>query len=63
MIEALRLTLYANRLPRTPVLQDDKFIRKSDRTVKSASYFADGNMIKRTLKGIRTKWIGREGRG
>ena len=53
MIEALRLTSYANRLSRTPVLQGHKFIRKSDRTVKSASYFADGNKIKRTLRGIK----------
>ena len=53
MIEALRLTSYANRLPRTPVLQGHKFIKESDRTVKSASYFADGNKIKRTLRGIK----------
>ena len=55
MIEALRLTSYANRLPRTPVLQDHGFIRKMDRTVKSASYFADGNNIKRTLRGIKDR--------
>ena len=55
MIEALRLTPYANRLLRTPVLQDHRFIRKSDRTVKSASYFADGNKIKRTLRGIKDR--------
>ena len=55
MIEALRLTPYANRLPRTSVLQDHKFIRKSDRIVKSASYFADGNKIKKTLRGIKDR--------
>ena len=46
---------YANRLPRTPVLQDHKFIRESDRTVKSASYFTDENKIKRTLRGIKDR--------
>ena len=61
MIEALRLTSYANRLPRTPVLQGHKFIRESDRTVKSASYFADGNKIKRTLRGIKDR-MERQGR-
>ena len=55
MIEALRLTSYANRLPHTPVLQGHKFIRESDRTVKSASYFDDGNKIKRTLRGIKDR--------
>ena len=55
MIEALRLMPYANRLPRTPVLHDHRFIRKSDRTIKSASYFADRNKIKRTLKGIKDR--------
>ena len=62
MIEALRLTPYANRLLRTPVLQDHRFIKKSDRTVKSASYFADGNKIKRILRGIKDRMMryGRE---
>ena len=55
MIEALRLTSYANRFSRTPVLQGHKFIRESDRTVKSASYFADGNKIKRILRGIKDR--------
>ena len=35
---------YANRLPRTPVLQGHKFIRESDRTVKSASYFDEAHL-------------------
>ena len=55
MIEALKLTPYANRLPRTMVLQDHRFIRKSDRTVKSASYFADENKIKMTLRCIKDR--------
>ena len=55
MIEALKLTPYANRLPCTMVLQDHRFIRKSDRTVKSASYFADENKIKMTLRGIKDR--------
>ena len=57
----MRLTPYANRLPHTPVLQDHRFIRKSDRTVKSASYFTDGNKIKRTLRGINDR-MERKGR-
>ena len=55
VIEALRLTSYANRLPCTPVLQGHKFIRESDRTVKSANYLIDGNKIKRTLRGIKDR--------
>ena len=55
MIEALRLTSYANRLPRTPVLQGHKFIRKGNRAVKSTSDFADRNKIKGTLKSIKDK--------
>ena len=55
MIEALRLTSDANRLPRTPVLQSHKFIRKNNVAVKSPSDFADGNKIKGTLKSIKDK--------
>ena len=55
VIEALRLAFYANRLPRTPVLQGHKFIRKGDRIIKSASYFADGNKIKRTPRDIKDR--------
>ena len=55
MIEALRLTFNANRLPRTPVLQGHKFIRKNNGAVKSTSDFADGNKIKGTLKSIKDK--------
>ena len=55
MIEALRLTSDANRLPRTPVLQGHKFIRKNNGTVKSTSEFADENKIKGTLRSINDK--------
>ena len=55
VIEALRLTSYANRLPHTPVLQGHKFIRKSNRTVKSTSDFADGDKIKGTLRSIKDR--------
>ena len=55
MIEALRLMSYANRLPRTPVLQGHKFIRKNNRVVKSTSDFADGDMIKGTLRSIKDR--------
>ena len=34
MKEALRLMSYVNRLPRTPVLQGKKGIRKGNQTVK-----------------------------
>ena len=55
MLEALRLTSYVNRLPRTPVLQGYKFIRKSNIAVKSTSDFADGNKIKGALKSIKDR--------
>ena len=55
VIEALRLTSYANRLPRTPVLQGHKFIRKGNRAIKSTSDFADGNKIKRTFRSIKDR--------
>ena len=55
MIEALRLTSYANRFPRTSVLQGHKFIRKSNRAGKSTSDFANGNKIKGTLKSIKDR--------
>ena len=53
MIEALRLISSANRLPHTPVLQGHKFIRKSNKAVKSTSDFVDGNKIIGTLKSIK----------
>ena len=55
MIEALRLTSDANHLPRTPVLQGHKFIRKNKGAVKSTSDFAGGNKIKGTLRSIKDR--------
>ena len=55
MIEALRLTSDANRLPRTPVLQGHKFIKKNNEAVKSSSDFVDGNKIKGTLRSINDR--------
>ena len=55
VIAALRLTSYANRLPCTPVLQGHKFIRKSNRAVKSMSDFADGDKVKGTLGSIKDR--------
>ena len=55
MIEALRLTSDANRLPRTPVLQGHKFIRKNNEAIKSTSDFADGNKIKGILESIKDR--------
>ena len=53
MIEALRLTFDANRLPCTPVLQGHKFIRKNNGAIKSTSDFANENKIKGTLRCIK----------
>ena len=47
MIEALRLTSNANRLPRTPLS------KKNNGVVKSTSDFANGNKIKGTLGDAR----------
>ena len=55
MIEALRLTFDANRLPRTSVLQGHKFIKTNNGAVKSTSDFADGNKIKGTLRSIKDR--------
>ena len=55
MIEALRLTSDVNRLPHTPVLRGQQFIRKNNETVKSKSDFADGNKIKGTLRSIKER--------
>ena len=52
---ALRFMFYANRLPRTLVLQGHKFIRKSNKSVKSTSDFAEGNKIKGTLRNIKDR--------
>ena len=55
MIEAVRLASDASRLPRTPILQGHKFIRKSNRAVKSTNDSADGNKIKRTLRSMKNR--------
>ena len=55
MIEALRLTSDAKHLPRTPVLQGYKFIRRNNGAVKSTSDFADENKIKGTLRSIKDR--------
>ena len=49
MKEALKFTSYANRPPRTLVLQCDKIIRKGNQTIKVLSQLADRNYIKRTI--------------
>ena len=55
VIWALRLTSDANRLPRTPIRQGHKFIRKNNGAVKSTSDFVDGNKIKGTLRSIKDR--------
>ena len=55
MKEALKLTSYANRPPRTPVLQCDKIIRKGNQTIKVTSQLTDRNRIKRRTKNIKDK--------
>ena len=53
MKEALKLTSYANRPPRTLVLQCDKIIKKGNQTIKVTSELTDINQIKRTIKNIK----------
>ena len=53
MKEALKLTSYANRPSRTPVLQCDKMIRKGNQTIKVTGQFIDRNKIKRTIRNIK----------
>ena len=62
MKEGLKLTSYVNRLPRTPVLQCDRIIRKGNQTIKITSQLTDINWIKRTIKNIkdRSKGYGRK---
>ena len=55
MIEALRLTSNANRLPRTSILQGHKLFRKNNGAIKSTSDFANGNKIKGTLRSIKDR--------
>ena len=49
MKEALGFTFYANRLPRTPVLQCDRVIIKGNQTIKIKCQLTDGNQIKGEL--------------
>ena len=60
MTKTPKLTSYANRPPRTPVLQCDKIIRKGDQTIKVTSQLANRNQIKRTIKNIKGKIKGYE---
>ena len=60
MKEALKLTSYANRPPRTPVLQCDKIIRKGNNTIKVSSQLNERNKIKRTIMNIKDKSKGYE---
>ena len=62
MKEALKLTSYANRLPRTLVLQCDRIIRKCNLTFKVTSQLTDINQIKKTIRNIkdRNKGYGRK---
>ena len=53
MKEALRLTSYANRLLRTPVLQCDRIIKKCNQTIKVTSQLTGGNQIKRRIGNIK----------
>ena len=55
MKEALRLTSYANRPPRTPVLKCDRVIRKGNQIIKVTSQLTDRNQIKRRIKNIKDK--------
>ena len=63
MKEAQKLTSYANRSPRTSVLQCDKIIRKCNQTIKVMSQLTDRNQIKRRIKNIKdgNKGYGRKG--
>ena len=55
MKKALRLTSYANRPPRTLVLQCDRVIRKGNQTIKVTSQLIDENQIKRRIENIKDK--------
>ena len=55
MKEALKLMSYANRLPRTPVLQCDRIIRKGNQTIKVTSQLIDRKKTKRRIGNIKDK--------
>ena len=62
MKEALKITSYANRPPRTLILQCDRIIRKGNQTIKVTSQLTNRNQIKRTIKNINdgSKGYGRK---
>ena len=60
MKEALKLMSYANRPPRTLVLQGDRIIRKDNQTIKVTSKFTDRKQIKRRIRNIKDKSKGYE---
>ena len=62
MKEALKLMSYANRPPRTPILQYDRIIRKVNQTIKVKSQLNDKKQIKRRIRNIkdRNKGYGRK---
>ena len=57
MKKALRLTSYANRPPRTLVLQCDRVIKekKGNQTIKITSQITNGNQIKRRIMNIKDR--------
>ena len=55
MKKALRITSYANRPSRTPVLQCDGVVKKGNQTIKVMSQLTDGNQIKRRIGNIKDK--------
>ena len=63
MKKALKLTSYANRPSRTPVLQCDRIIRKGNQILKATSQLTDRNRVKRRIRNIKDKSKGMEGRG
>ena len=62
MKEALKLTSYANRPPRTPVLQCDRIIRKGNQTIKVTSQLTNRNQVKRRIRNVNdgSKGYGRK---
>ena len=63
MKEALKLTSYANRLPRTPVLQCNRIIIKGNQIIKVTSQLIDRNQIKMRIKNINDRSKGYERKG
>ena len=62
MKEVLKLTSYANRPLRTPVLQCDRIIRKVNQTIKVTSQLTNKKQIKKRIRNIkdRSKGYGRK---